>query len=78
MPRVRYKPWTLYEEVMGLKNCKRAALTALTLLFFNMFVIDGLLCFSRLRETSRAAPPDMEGGGGGGFGPGKTGLQGIN
>ena len=25
MPRVRVKPWTLYEEALGLKNCKRVS-----------------------------------------------------
>jgi hypothetical protein len=39
MPRVRYKPWMLYEEAVGFKGAKRLAGAGFTFLGFNIGIM---------------------------------------
>ena len=39
MPRVRYKPWTLYEETFGLKGVKKITGSILTMMTMNSLLM---------------------------------------
>ena len=59
MPRVRYKPWMLYEEAVGLKGAKRLAGLGFGFLGFNIGVM--VIMWGAFAGSSRHVhmTPDM-------------------
>lgn len=61
MPRVRYQPFTLYEEVLGLKLSKKIAVGALALLCTSIVSSGAMIVYSKTLENERPGPPEYEG-----------------
>ena len=58
MPRVRYRPWTLYEEAVGLKGARRIAWAGWAFLGFNISLMMSMLASFGATSRHLALSPE--------------------